>query len=334
MAVAVIGPVALLTVWVVTASAPPVALDHDPTPVWVSAEQVALDRAEKGLLELAWTQEQPLTYRGPGGVVTAVALSPGLELTNGLPALEVDGRSIRVLQADKPLVAPVGPRSSAEELHVVVEFLTAAGYPVEGTGWSRDLAVAIEGYGREVLGVRGASAFDPSWTVWSPRTAGVVAEVTVTPGADAPTPGTVIGALKPFLAAARLSTTALDALKPGRYVVALYDEEFVLLEDGTVDPSRLADLARTVDETPTTLEVSLRPETAGTAISVPAGAVIVDGGGLACVATGADPTAPDFAEVVVVGGIPGAAYLENDEMLVHADVLANPIEVGVHGPCR
>lgn len=332
--VAMVGPLALLAAWVVTASAPVVALEHPPQPVWVRSEAVQLDQSAEGLLELNWSQEQPLTYRGPGGVVTAVGLRPGLAVTNGLPAIEVDGRIIRVLVADKPLTGPVGQKSGPEELRIVADFLSANGHPVDGVGWSKSLATAIEAYGREVTGAKGAVAFDPSWIIWSPPGAGLVAKVALTPGMDAPTAGSALATLEPVLVAAELSTADRDALEQGPYLITVNDQDFTLLDDGTVDPAQLTALGRAVSDSPESVDVTIRPQSAAVGISVPAGAVIVDASGHTCVATGTDPTAPAFVEVAVVGGIPGAAYLADSQELAGADVLANPTQFELDGPCR
>ena len=292
-----LAPVAGVAVLAVTSGTSRLAENVD---VWAPVRSNETPVRRPISLGLTWSSGYPVVAPNWFGVVQAVSLTPGSTITDGTEVAIIDGIARRAYATDRPFTQQLsqGARGpEVERLHALLN--RVLGTALTGDAYTGATGRAVQQFAA-AIGVAGtARSFDPGWVVFLGRSPARVAEVSLIPGAPAPSAGQSIIELEPSVVAGML-VEAVVAAPPGPDEVDVADQDdqedgasslaTVLAEEGerlfigavelelsddrtSVATSSLTQVAELVDADTPLVAASLVREAAPGEFVVPSGAI-------------------------------------------------------------
>lgn len=289
------------------------------------------DDSRTATLTLSWSRAEPLEYYGEGGVITGVFVTPGQQLTSGLPVIRVDGRTVAAVESTVPLYRNLKMGDVGSDVGVVESLLAHFGLlSADGrTKFDTAMSKAVQAYNR-FTGYGDSAEFLLSSTVWVKPDSPPVDEVLTALGSRVDGSGDPILYFTPVLSGASIE---VDAGQPtiedfGTRVIQVGESKIAVAPDGT----RLLDelsLSTFPGLSPPTFEsnsasqdselpVAMSLETPRTWLTLPVTAVVTGSGGATCVVTRNGTTV-----ISIAGAKPGVVLVDQGEIDSN-DVLANP----------
>lgn len=266
------------------------------------------------------------------GTITAVKVTAGAKLADGVALYQVDGVDRVGFASSVPFYRPIASGTEGEdvaELHRLLVLSGALGaLPANPRVATFATGQAIADFG-ESIGAARTTTFDPAWLVWLPEKDLTAEAVSVKVGQQAPAQGTTVITTPGRVTSARLSSTNQEPLNfaPGVEYVALVDgKEFVV--DTATQSIAATDLPRLRSPKETEREgipATTRRKTALQALAVPSSAVMTNEKGALCLWL---PDGKSYRAVAVtLAGARGGVTNIASGLSPNQQVLSNPAQV-------
>lgn len=297
-------------------------------PIPVTPTAVESGRGEPATMSIVWSPGRELRSSRQGGLVRELFIGVGSELITGTRIADVDGLSIVGYVAPRPLYRPLRPGTQGDDVALAEDFLVAMGYLAE----DRD-AIRVDRRLRQAfaqlnqdLGASGVT-LDPGLLIWIGTSPLTVASTSVTAGASFPSHGEVIATGPKTVSAVTVVNTDGQPISPADLadkVLVVDDLRYAFDEDGLAAASG-NELSQRFPAGPDELNGVLELANPLRLVSVPAGAVVTDEDGTACLLS----MERKATEVRVLDGEPGRAYVQpvDDAHQLPDPVLANPHDI-------
>lgn len=294
------------------------------------------DRQQVGAI-LEWQVGAMLRAPAWSGMVTAVYVGPGEELTQGQPVLSIDGVDRVAFARPAPFYRFLESGDEGPDVALLHDLLLTTGFidglPDDPEFFSFATFLAVEDFNAR-LGIPASGVFDPAVVIWMPTAPFVVEVLDLSAGAPAPGPGTVIARGPAALTAARLearSPTEPIALQPGVPYVLVKGDARIAFDPATLTlpAESLATLAGLVKPLAEQTDVAIERETPLQSLAVASTAIVANAAGGLCAWVVDAGSNPGFRPVAVTlaGSRAGvtdvvAGLSPEDQVLVNpADVL-------------
>lgn len=290
-------------------------------PAVVTAVKSSTDLGESAAASLVWTPTRTISGVGlSAGVVTAVKVSTGQQLTCGQPVIEVNAVTLPALCGDRPLWRPVKAGMTGPDVDEIVQMLRVDKLLTGAHPSSNELSAAIVRW-QAANGSAGTGVIEPGSVIWIGKPLNV-AQVSVRVG-DLTQPNLAVFTQAPQLQQAKVAPVPSAGLtqQSGRalFNAAGLPTSTAVNSDGSVQDLEamakiaLASAPTTSDRPPTTVAGAIRLATPITAVAIPASAIVLGGSGdCVLVRSGATTTA---ARVTVIASQPAAVNVTGE---VHA----------------
>lgn len=324
----IVAPLAII-VWVRATDSGSDGIEPRPAPLTASAS--VRDFTDRHAVEMTPVLGDAPAFRAPEwtGVVTAVAVKPGVAVANGDEVLQIDGISRLAMISREPLHRSLQEGMVGADVVVLNDFLadTKIGRPQlrDNPAFGEETATAVTALS-ERLGVSPPQRVaDPAWFLWASDPMASVESVSSHPGEPAPAAGTPVVVSTKQLAALKVQGkggTVVDLA--GSWRLSFAGQEFPLA-DGALDDASLAQIAQLLSAEPGMLTGDVARAEPRPAVAVPASAVVADIRGGACVWL----QVPDgFAARPVVVQAGSASGVQVASGLVEGETfLVNPVDV-------
>lgn len=281
-------------------------------------------------LTLEWGESEKLYAPEWSGIVTAIRVTPPVELTSGDALVDIDNVTRLVAGTAKPFWRNLISGDRGEDVGMLQRLLADLGYydGVVDEEFGLGVRAGVDALARSLGVSRPDGTFRYDWIVWLPESSFVIQTADLAVGRPPPTAGQPIAVgPMPLVAANYTTPDRLGQVDLGGWALTLGGVTVALDPNGTIPYEGLEDLAS-----------AIRPgsEQAGGRIHlleplevsiVPASAVGANRAGLFCIWR---PRSGDWEQihVSVVGGegetvniIGGPALRETSEVLVNPGVV-------------
>jgi len=313
-----------------------VTFDAEPLIVTPTQRQVRDQQRVKVVLE--WKEGAVLRAPGWSGLVTAVYVEPGAEITQGQRIVAIDGVDRVAFARPSPFHRMLASGAKGADVSLLHDLLLTMGFiealPTDPEFVSFATSLAVEEFNTS-LGIASSNVFDPAVVIWMPFAPFLVATLNVELGAAAPGANSVIVTGTPALASGRLEAAspvepiALDRGVP--YVVLKGDTRLDFdPETLTVKVEEVSALADLVTPLADRTDALVERETPLRALAVPATAIVTNAAGNLCAwvvdAPNNGRTAYKAVPVTLAGSRSGVTDVLSGLGPTH-QVLANPSDV-------
>jgi hypothetical protein len=315
----------------------------DPSPLVVTPTEREIRDTQRVNVLIEW--DQPVALRAPrwAGLVTAVYVEPGMEITQGQRVVAIDGVDRVAFARPAPFHRTLASEAEGPDVALLHDLLLTLGLiealPADPEFFSFATALAVESL-NVTLGAGPSMVFDPSVVIWMPFAPFPVAEADLEVGVSAPAADSTIATGPMTLVGARLESsdpTRPLTFEPETDYVLVRSNARVAVDTATsaVRDADLGALAALVEPLAERTDATVERETTLRALAIPAPAVMTNASGALCVwviegaangARGAYRATP----VVLAGSRSGvtdvvAGLSPGDQMLANpADVLGDP----------
>lgn len=311
----------------------------DPSPLVVTPTKREIRDAQRVNVLLKW--DKPAVLRAPrwAGLVTALYVEPGIEITQGQRVLAVDGVDRVAFARPAPFHRSLSLEDEGPDVALLHDLLLTLGLidalPSDPESYSVATARAVESL-NVTLGAGTSMVFDPSVVIWMPFAPFPVAAINLEVGISAPAADSTIVTGPTALVSAQLESsdpTRSLTFEPGIDYVLVRSKARLAVDTGTsaVSGKQLKALAALVEPLAERTDAMVERDTVLRALAVPAPAIMTNASGVLCawVAKGTPNGVQgtyDAVPVVLAGSRSGVTDVV--EGLSPTDqVLANPSDV-------
>jgi multidrug efflux pump subunit AcrA (membrane-fusion protein) len=306
-------------------------------PAVVPVNLVEVDGAQPVTAELTWAEGAVVSAPAWSGLVTAVLVAPGDEVSTGTVLARVDGVDRVAVASRSPFHRALAAGDRGPDVAMLRSALADLGHPAGASAggsagedyFDGQLAAAVRRLEADLAhtGPDAASGvFRPEWFGWLPVRTLTAHEVTLRAGRPAPAAGEPVLAGSPSLATLAVTLDETVRVEQASYAFVYGEAAVPLTEQFSAAGESLEPLAAAVPADAEAVEGQLRLVTSRQAMVVPITAVLTDADGGHCVlrvvAGGYQP-----APVRVDGGGIGTAEIGSG-LQPGDQILANPSEVG------
>jgi hypothetical protein len=290
-----------------------------------SPVEVVSDGEQHIAASLTWTPGPAVLSPRSGGTVQEVLLSPGSTLGTGTAVAVVDGVTMIGYVSPRPLYRALELGADGADVSIAEDLLVGLGHLASDRNRTRVDATLVQAIRRlNKAADRQSDVLDPDLLAWAGTEPFAVAKLLIKAGGQFPGLGEPIAEGPMKLAGMTLADEdgkplALDDLS-GQVLVV--QEQDLTFEGASLDQPSEGRLAALLPDGPAQLNAVLRLAEPIRLVAVPAGAIVTDHDGGACVVS----TDGRIVAVVVVDGEPGRAYIRPaaDDAPVPGSLIANP----------